>query len=93
LQSCVPKIKEFTFNLRLNPVDLKPPYIKIFEELLTHLVFFVTKTEMKNPFLCEGVPDVEVQKYMRELKVIDILMDILIYPFEGPDKFEISTLT
>ena len=30
---------------------------------------------------------------MRELKVIDILMDILIYPFEGPYKFDIHTLT
>lgn len=54
LQSCVPKIKEFTYNLRLSPVDLKPPYIKVFEELLGRLVFFVTKSESKNPFTCEG---------------------------------------
>lgn len=60
LQSCVPKINEFTYNLRLNPVDLKPPYIKVFEELLSKMVFFVTATDMKDPFTCEGTPDPEV---------------------------------
>jgi hypothetical protein len=45
LQSCIPKIKEFVINLRDNPVDLKPPYIKIFEELLVKMVFFVTKSD------------------------------------------------
>ena len=83
LQSCVPKIKEFVINLRDNPVDLKPPYIKIFEELLVKMVFFVTKSDSKDPFTCEGSPKKEVQKYMRELKIIDLLIDILIYPFEG----------
>lgn len=30
---------------------------------------------------------------MRELKIIDLLMDILIYPFEGENQFDISKLT
>lgn len=54
LQSCVPKIKEFTYNLRLCPIDLKPPYIKVFEELLRKLIYFVTKTDSKDPFTSEG---------------------------------------
>jgi len=68
--------------------------MKGFEELLTKMVFFVTVTDSKDPFNCEGVPIKQVQKYLRELKVIDLLMDILIYPFEGdPIVYELEKLT
>jgi len=89
----VPKIKEFTINLRVNPVELKPPYIKVFEELLVKMVFCVTKSDSNDPFTCEGVPKKEVQKYLRELKIIDLIMYILIYPFEGEHQFDIQKLT
>ena len=57
--------------------------MKSFEDLLAKIVFFITTTDSDNPFECEGQPIVQNQKYMRELKVIDLLIDILIYPFEG----------
>jgi len=57
------------------------------------MVFFVTKSDSNDPFTCEGVPKKEVQKYLRELKIIDLIMDILIYPFEGEHQFDIQKLT
>ena len=57
--------------------------MKSFEDLLSNMVFFVTKTDSEDPFTCEGQPIIQNQKYMRELKVIDLLIDIIIYPFEG----------
>ena len=57
--------------------------MKSFEDLLAKIVFFITKTDSNDPFTCEGQPVVQNQKYMRELKVVDLLIDILIYPFEG----------
>ena len=47
------------------------------------MVFFTTITESTDPYTCEGVPVKNNQKYLRELKIIDMLIDILIYPFEG----------
>lgn len=44
-------------------------------------------TESKDPFKCEGYPNKKNQKYLREIKIIDLLIDILIYPFEGENKF------
>ena len=35
IHSCVPMIKEFTYNLRYNHSVLTSPYMKSFEELLT----------------------------------------------------------
>jgi len=57
--------------------------MKLFEEMLIKVVFFITETQSKDPFTCDGIPIKLNQKYMRELKVIDLLIDILIYPFEG----------
>jgi len=68
--------------------------MKRFEELLSKLVFFVTETSSKDAFTCEGVPFKKRQKYLRELKVIELLVDILIYPFEGDDApFDMNKLT
>jgi len=41
IQSSVPKIKEFIFYIRNDPIQLKSPYMKAFEELLSQLVFFL----------------------------------------------------
>ena len=68
--------------------------MKSFEELLIKMVFFVTQTDSKDAFNCEGIPSKPAQKYLRELKVIDLLMDILIYPFEGdPPVYDLNKLT
>jgi hypothetical protein len=68
--------------------------MKNFEDLLIQMVFFVTQTESEDAFTCEGLPIKEHQKYFRELKVIDLLIDIIIYPFEGKDPvFDIDKLT
>lgn len=39
IQSCVPKFKEFAFNIRENHQNLSSPYLKEFEGLLIQLVF------------------------------------------------------
>jgi hypothetical protein len=85
IHSSIPSIKEFIYIVRNEPLQLKSPYMKSFEDLLAKIVFFITRTDSTNPFTCEGQPIVQNQKYMRELKVIDLLIDILIYPFEGED--------
>jgi hypothetical protein len=57
--------------------------MKQFEELLGVLVFFTVKTDSKDPLFCEGNVNKKHQKYLRELRVIDLLIDVLIYPFES----------
>ena len=56
IHSCIPKIKEFTHNLRFNKEVLTSPYIKTFEDMLSGLIFFVIETDSKDPFKCEGFP-------------------------------------
>lgn len=87
VHSCVPKIKEFTHNLRFNQSELTSPYLKEFENLLIQLVFFTIDTESENAFTCEGLPKKLHQKFLREIKIIDLLIDVLIYPFEGENAF------
>jgi len=94
IQSCVPKIKEFSYNLRYNQNSLTSPYMKAFEMLLIQLVYFTINSESTDPFMCDGYPKKKHQKYLREIKVIDLLIDILIYPFEGENSFlDLSQLT
>ena len=38
-----------------------------------------------DPFECDGDPNQHAQKYLREIKIIDLLVDILIYPFTGEE--------
>ena len=59
IHSCIPKIKEFTFNLRFNREVLTSPYIKTFEDMLSGLIFYIIDTDDKNPFKCEGFPIVQ----------------------------------
>jgi len=88
IHSCIPKIKEFTHNLRFEQHILTSPYIKGFEEMLSGLIFFIIETESKDPFRCEGFPRVKHQKFLREIKIIDLLVDIIIYPFESDSEDE-----
>lgn len=83
IHSCIPKIKEFVHNLRFNQEVLTSPYIKTFEDMLSGLIFFVIETDDKDPFKCEGFPVKKHQKFLREIKIIDLLVDIIIYPFES----------
>ena len=57
--------------------------MKAFEEIMSEIVFFMVDSENKEPFECDGPPKKENQKYFREIKIIDLLIDILIYSFEG----------
>jgi hypothetical protein len=94
IHSCVPMIKEFTYNLRYNHSVLTSPYMKAFEELLTQLIFFVIETDTSDPFTADGQPHIKSQKFLREIKFIDLLIDILIYPFEGENPlFDLNNLT
>lgn len=65
--------------------------MKKVELLITDLIFFITETEDTDPFTCEGIPNKERQKLMRELKVIEILCDALYYPF-AQNMFSLQTL-
>ena len=87
IHSCVPQIKEFYNNLKYNQAELTSPYMKEFENLLAQLVFFTISTESKDPFHCDGYPNKRHQKYLREIKIIDLLIDIIIVPFEGEHAF------
>ena len=94
IHSCVPMIKEFTYNLRYNHSVLTSPYMKAFEELLSQLIFFVIETDSIDPFTADGQPYQKNQKFLREIKFIDLLIDILIYPFEGENAlFDLNLLT
>ena len=94
IHSCVPLIKEFIYYLRNEPIHLKSPYMRSFEDLLGKLVLFLIETDCKDAFLADGTPVKQNQKYLRELKVIDLLIDIIIYPFEGQNAiFNLDKLT
>lgn len=94
IQSCVPPIKEFIYITRVKSNDLRGPYMKSFEELLTKMLFFLIKSENDDPFKSDGAPNRYRQKYFRELKIIDLLVDILIYEFEGENApFDLQKIT
>lgn len=61
--------------------NLTVTYFVQVEQLLTNMVFFLTETESRDPFTCEGIPFKKRQKQMRETRVIDKLIDMLYYPF------------
>lgn len=57
--------------------------MKEFEEILNELVFFMIESENKDPMKSDGIPKKLNQIYFREIKIIDLIIDILIYSFEG----------
>jgi hypothetical protein len=61
--------------------NLTLAYFNTLEELLSNMIFFITDTESNDPFNCEGIPRKKRQRYMRETRVIDLLVDMLYYPF------------
>lgn len=86
VHSCVDLLKHFVFYIRNKNTDvLTVTYFVQIEELLSSMIFFTTETESTDPFTCEGLPNKKRQKILRETRVIDLLVDILFYPFS--DKF------
>ena len=55
--------------------------MKFIESILTELIFFAIQTEDKDPLTWEGEPSKDRQKLIRELKLIEVLCDMLYYPF------------
>lgn len=86
VQSAVPKIKEYLLYLRQKNNDaLNLPFFISLMELLKGIIYWTLDldTEMYNdPYKCEGFPHKYRQKVMRETRLIDLLIDCLIYPFE-----------
>ena len=57
IQSGVPRIKEFIYNVRCTPNNLKSPYMKAFEELVGRYVLFMVGESMTgDPMTCDGIP-------------------------------------
>lgn len=58
---------------------------------LVALIFFVVKTENEDPIECEGIPLIKRQKIMKDMKIIELLTDILYWPFRN-SMFDIKDL-
>jgi hypothetical protein len=83
VHSCVDLLKHFMYYIRTkNTEALSVTYFVQIEDVLASLVFFLTETESSDPFTCEGLPFKKRQKIMRETRVIDLLVDMLQYPFQ-----------
>ena len=76
------QLYNYTKYLRANRMDMISP--ELFEtviNILSELIFFITKSETNDPETCEGYPIISRQKLMRELKIVELLIDCLHYPF------------
>ena len=51
-------------------------------KMLANLIFFMIKTEGTDPYECEGIPIEEHQKFFKDIKLIEILVDLLYFPFK-----------
>lgn len=55
-------------------------------EQLKGIVYFILEiknsTDYEDPFKCEGYPNKQRQKFIRETRLLDLLIDCLIFPFE-----------
>jgi hypothetical protein len=86
IHSTVPKIKQFLYYIRTNQVDaLNLPFFISLMELLKGVIYFVLdikSDDYMDPFKCDGFPNKLRQKFMRETRLLDLLIDCLIFPFE-----------
>lgn len=75
IHSAIPILKEYCWDLRKGYKDkvTSKERMKRVEKTLSELIFFVTDTEDKDPLTCEGIPNQQRQKLIRELNVIEIL--------------------
>lgn len=56
--------------------------IKKVIQILSDLVFFLVKTESKDPLDCEGIPNQDRQRIMKDFRFIELLVDLLYYPLK-----------
>ena len=87
IHSAIPILKGYITDLKKKREDVirSKDKMKIIENILIGLIFFVIETDEKDPFICEGEPNKDRQKLIRELKFVEILCDMLYFPFV--DKF------
>lgn len=93
LASAIPTLQKFIHLLKadqktLVTLDLKRRVIKI----LSDLIFFAVETENANPIECEGMEQNAKQKLMKDFRFLEIITDILYYPFKN-QAYDISDLT
>ena len=84
LNSILYRFEEYVASMRKRRLDKlqDKAYMVEIQNLLKDLVFFVTQSEEKNAYECEGLPRRGAQKALRELHAIEILCDMLYYPFK-----------
>lgn len=82
IQTVSAQLYRYTKYLRANRMDEidKDTYTYI-KHILTQLIFLVTNTDSTDAENCEGYPIKSRQKLMRELRVVELLVDCLYYPF------------
>ena len=79
----------YTRYLRADRIDeIKDDHYRKIIDLLTKLIFFIIDTEGSDPITCTGEPSKIRQKLMRELRVIELLVDCLYYPFKDKNDSE-----
>lgn len=82
----MPKLKLYLSYLRKKASDLlNLPFFISLMELMRGIIYWVLEIDMENyqdPFKCEGFPNKFRQKILRETRMIDLLIDCLVYPFE-----------
>ena len=86
MQSSVPKMKKYLFFIREKKTEqMNLPFFLGIQELLKGMIFFILNEtdNLKDPMLVDGEPLLSRQKAMREVRLIDLLIDCLIYPFSG----------
>lgn len=83
IQTVASQLNRYTKYLRAREMEkiTKAKYTKIID-LLTRLIFFIIETEGEDPVTCTGYPIKNRQKLMRELRVLELLVDCLYYPFK-----------
>jgi hypothetical protein len=96
-QSTVPLIKTFLNYLRQNRQDdLNLPFYISLLEMLKGIVYWLLEVESddyQDPFKCNGFPIKDRQKILRETRLIDLLIDCLIFPFETKIGIQYDELT
>lgn len=82
----MPRIKLYLSYLRKKAQDsLNLPFFISLMELLRGIIYWVLEIDNENyqdPFKCEGFPNKFRQQVLRETRLLDLLIDCLIYPFE-----------
>lgn len=85
MQSSVIKIKQFLYFIRYKDQDsLNLPFYISVQDLFKGIIAFILDlnvSDYNDLFKCEGYPNRQRQKIMRESRLIDLCIDCLAYPF------------